>query len=68
MIGRNGLPDLNPSGVQLLDFFASCSVALTDTMVLKVVHLAPAQPTPDVNDRLIKPSAKCTGLTGEERW
>ncbi|KAI3359395.1 hypothetical protein L3Q82_002899 [Scortum barcoo] len=49
VIGRNGLPDLNLSGVLLLD--------LTNTMfehkgVHQCTHVAPGHPRPEVDDRL----------------
>ena len=40
VIGRNGTPDLNPSGVQLLDFCARNRLSITNTMFKhKGVHM-----------------------------
>lgn len=60
-IGRNGLPDMNPSCVRLLDFFASHNLSTTKTCsTIKVSISTPGTRTPKVKSmiNLVVVSAK----------
>ncbi len=46
VIGRNGFPDLNPSGVSLLDFSASHGLSITYTMIIRMFINVPGTRAP----------------------
>ena len=74
LVGKNGHPDLKPSGVLFPDLSAHHGLSITNTMFRHKgghVHLAPGHPRPQFDDRLcscvVRFAAACPGHSGEER-